>query len=75
MVRLCYCTLYFGWGGGISWCNLTLLQAGWSLVGAAFAFFTFCNIGPRGVQHHAYYQSKFKEEYPKNRKGVIPFLW
>ncbi|KAL6079446.1 3-oxo-5-alpha-steroid 4-dehydrogenase 1 [Balamuthia mandrillaris] len=40
----------------------------------AFAFFTFCNIGPRGKQHHEWYLKKF-ENYPKGRKGVIPFLW
>jgi len=49
--------------------------ASWSLPGLAFALFTFCGIGPRGVQHHQYYLSKFKDEYPRQRKGVIPFLW
>ena len=47
----------------------------WSLPAAAFAFYTFCNIGPRGYRHHQWYQQKFKENYPTNRKAVIPFLW
>eukprot|EP01098_Paradermamoeba_levis_P015349 TRINITY_DN7749_c0_g1_i1.p1 TRINITY_DN7749_c0_g1~~TRINITY_DN7749_c0_g1_i1.p1 ORF type:complete len:281 (-),score=70.01 TRINITY_DN7749_c0_g1_i1:83-880(-) len=46
----------------------------WSLPAAIFALFTFSNIGPRGWQHHRWYQTKF-ENYPKNRKAVIPFLW
>jgi 3-oxo-5-alpha-steroid 4-dehydrogenase 1 len=46
-----------------------------TLPATAFAFFTFCNTAPRGAQHHANYLEKFKEEYPKDRKAVIPFLW
>jgi 3-oxo-5-alpha-steroid 4-dehydrogenase 1 len=54
--------------------------AGWavaagSLPAVAFAVFTFCNIGPRGAQHHAWYVEKFKGEYPRARRAVIPFLW
>jgi 3-oxo-5-alpha-steroid 4-dehydrogenase 1 len=46
-----------------------------SLPAYAFAFFTFFNIGPRGVQHHEWYLEKFGDKYPKERKGVIPFIW
>lgn len=46
-----------------------------TLAAVAFALFTFCNIGPRGAQHHKWYLNKFREEYPKDRKAVIPFLW
>ena len=54
--------------------------AGWalacgSLPAAAFAAFTFCNIGPRGVQHHEWLKAKFGDKYPRMRKAVIPFLW
>ncbi len=49
--------------------------ANWSLPAAAFAFFTFCNIGPRGVQHHKWYQQKFGDKYPRARKAVIPGIW
>ena len=39
----------------------------------AFAVFTACNIGPRALEHHANYKKRF-EDYPKNRKALIPFL-
>jgi len=57
----------------VEWTGFTF--AGWSLPATAFAFFTFCNIGPRAIQHHEWYQQKFKEDYPKCRKALIPFLW
>jgi len=48
--------------------------ASWSIVGFAFAIFTFSNIAPRGAAHHRWYHAKF-EDYPKSRKAVIPFVW
>lgn len=56
----------------LEWSGFAL--AAWSLPAAAFAAFTFCNIGPRGAQHHKWYQGKFKD-YPLGRKAVIPFIW
>lgn len=47
----------------------------WSLPALTFAIFTFCNTAPRGHSHHKWYLDKFREEYPKNRKAVIPFIW
>eukprot|EP00808_Paulinella_micropora_P029859 g9094.t1 len=44
-----------------------------SLAGLAFAVFTFCNLAPRAVQHHAWYLQKF-DNYPNHRKAVLPFL-
>lgn len=38
-----------------------------------FALFTACNIGPRALQHHQWYLRKF-DDYPKQRKALIPFL-
>jgi 3-oxo-5-alpha-steroid 4-dehydrogenase 1 len=46
-----------------------------NLVAFAFAIFTFCNIAPRGVQHHKWYKTHFSSSYPKERKAIIPFLW
>lgn len=40
----------------------------------AFALFTFANIGPRGVQQHAWYKAIFPD-YPRDRRAVIPYLW
>ena len=56
----------------LEWAGFALASG--SLVALAFAAFTFCNIAPRGAAHHRNMQSKF-EDYPKYRKGVIPFLW
>jgi 3-oxo-5-alpha-steroid 4-dehydrogenase 1 len=41
----------------------------------AFAVFTFANLAPRAMQHHQWYKDKFKDEYPKQRRGLIPYLW
>lgn len=45
-----------------------------SLSGLAFALCTFSNLFPRALSHHEWYKQKF-ENYPKNRKAVIPFIW
>ncbi|XP_012936789.1 3-oxo-5-alpha-steroid 4-dehydrogenase 1 [Aplysia californica] len=52
------------WGFALVCCSLPSL---------AFAVFTICNIGPRACQHHRWYQEKF-DDYPKNRKALIPFV-
>jgi len=39
----------------------------------AFAVYTLANLVPRGCSHHQWYLTKF-EDYPKERKAVIPFL-
>lgn len=57
----------------VEWTGFAL--ACWSLPAAAFAAFTFLNIGPRGAQHHAWYKAKFGDKYPRDRNAVIPFLW
>lgn len=57
----------------VEWTGFAI--AAWSLPAMAFAFFTFCNIGPRGVHHHQYYREKFRDAYPASRRAVIPFVW
>lgn len=64
------CANYFG--EILEWSGFALASG--SVAGAAFALFTFCNIGPRAYKHHQWYLSKF-EDYPKSRKAVIPFIW
>jgi len=59
-------------GECLEWWGFAL--ACWSLPAFAFAFFTTSNIGPRAIHHHQWYQQKFKEDYPSNRKALIPFL-
>ncbi|EDQ92926.1 uncharacterized protein MONBRDRAFT_13728 [Monosiga brevicollis MX1] len=59
-------------GEMLEWAGFAI--AGNALVPLSFALFTACNIGPRALQHHQWYLEKFKEEYPKQRKALIPFL-
>lgn len=58
-------------GEMLEWAGFAV--ATWSIPALAFSVFTCCNIGPRAWQHHKYYLQKF-EDYPKDRKAVIPFL-
>lgn len=39
-----------------------------------FAGFSTLFLGMRGLHHHRFYLEKFREEYPKKRKAVVPFL-
>jgi len=47
--------------------------ATWSLAGLAFAVFTAGNLLPRAMKHHRWYRETF-EDYPPERKAVVPFL-
>lgn len=40
----------------------------------SFAIWTFCNLAPRAKNHHDWYRETF-EDYPKNRKAVMPGVW
>jgi hypothetical protein len=51
------------------------LAGGLHGTGLAFAVFTTFNIAPRAFGHHAWYLEKFKDDYPKDRKALIPFVW
>lgn len=51
------------------------IACGGALPGVAFAVSTAFNIGPRAVAHHRWYLDKFKDEYPKARKALIPFVY
>jgi len=58
----------------VEWTGFALASGG-SLPGMTFAICTACNIGPRAVGHHKWYLEKFKDEYPKERKAIIPFVY
>lgn len=45
----------------------------WNPAGWSFFIWTFANLVPRALEHHRWYQSKF-QDYPKERKAVIPNL-
>lgn len=65
--RWCGSPNYLGeismWSG---WAVMT-----WSLAGAAFALFTFCNLAPRALANDRWYRSTFAD-YPAARKALIP---
>ena len=52
----------------IGWAFLT-----WSLAGLTFAIWTTANLLPRAVSHHKWYKEQF-DDYPEERKALIPFL-
>ncbi|XVE76504.1 hypothetical protein DITRI_Ditri12bG0178900 [Diplodiscus trichospermus] len=65
------CPNYFGeimeWFG---WAVMT-----WSWVGLGFFLYTCANLVPRARASRRWYLEKFKEDYPEDRKAVIPFLY
>jgi len=56
----------------IQWFGWAL--ATWSYAGLAFAVWTLANLAPRAWSNHKWYKSHFND-YPSNRKALIPFLW
>ncbi|XVF08237.1 hypothetical protein REPUB_Repub06bG0209300 [Reevesia pubescens] len=71
LFELVSCPNYLGeileWFG---WAVMT-----WSWVGFGFFLYTCANLVPRARASHRWYLEKFKDEYPKDRKAVIPFLY
>jgi len=59
-------------GEVIEWMGWALLT--WSWAGLAFAVYTFANLAPRALSHHKWYRGHF-DDYPKNRKAFLPYLW
>lgn len=47
----------------------------WSWAGLGFWVYTCANLVPRAYANHKWYLEKFKEDYPMNRKAVIPYLY
>ena len=56
----------------VEWIGFAVVA--WSLPAITFAVWTFCNLVPRALNHHAWYHENF-EEYPSQRKAIIPWLW
>lgn len=53
----------------IEWLGWAILT--WSISGLVFFIWTVANLFPRAIANHKWYQAKF-ENYPKNRKAIIP---
>jgi 3-oxo-5-alpha-steroid 4-dehydrogenase 1 len=56
----------------VEWCGFMLIA--WNLPAITFAVWTFCNLSPRSLNHHKWYQEKFSD-YPKKRKALFPFVF
>ena len=55
----------------IEWIGFAILTC--SLPTLAFALWTMANLIPRSIEHHKWYIKKF-QDYPNNRKAIIPYL-
>ena len=53
----------------IEWLGWAVLT--WSMSGLVFLIWVIANLFPRAISHHKWYLNKF-EDYPKNRKAIIP---
>ena len=56
----------------VEWTGFAIML--WSAPSLSFAIWTAANLLPRAVDHHNWYLKKFGDDYPKNRKAVIPFV-
>ena len=56
-------------GEFIEWLGWAIMT--WSWAGLVFFLWTVCNLFPRAIANHNWYQDKFAD-YPKDRKAVIP---
>jgi 3-oxo-5-alpha-steroid 4-dehydrogenase 1 len=56
----------------VEWTGFAIMA--WNYPAASFAVWTAANLIPRALDHHKWYKSYFKDEYPKSRKAVIPFI-
>ena len=53
----------------IEWLGWAILT--WSISGVVFLIWVIANLFPRAISHHKWYKNKF-DDYPKNRKAIIP---
>ena len=58
-------------GEMIEWIGFAIMA--WSLPAFSFALWTVANLLPRARSHHRWYGEYF-DDYPKDRKAVVPFL-
>nr|KYP47143.1 putative steroid reductase DET2 [Cajanus cajan] len=71
LFELVACPNYFG--EIVEWLGWAVMT--WSWAGLGFCVYTFANLGPRARANRRWYLDKFGEDYPKERKGVIPYLY
>lgn len=72
MYRYVACGNYFG--EFVEWTGYAILT--WSIPGAVFALWTFCNLAPRARSVHKRYIKEFGDAYSSlNRRYIIPFIY
>ncbi|XP_038720172.1 steroid 5-alpha-reductase DET2 [Tripterygium wilfordii] len=71
LFELVSCPNYFG--EIVEWLGWALMTGSWA--GFGFFLFTCANLVPRARGNHEWYMEKFGEDYPKERKAVIPFVY
>ena len=57
----------------LEWIGFAIIS--WSFPGLLFAVWTMANLIPRAKSQHAWYKEKFKSEYPKEKKAILPFIY
>ncbi len=55
------------------WMGWTVMTLSWP--GLVFAIWTFCNLGPRAHSLRKWYIKTFGDQFPKERKRMIPFIY
>ena len=63
------CPNYFG--EILEWIGFAIMT--WSIPGLLFALWTIFNLVPRAISTHKWYELKF-DNYPKERKAIIPYI-
>jgi 3-oxo-5-alpha-steroid 4-dehydrogenase 1 len=72
LYRYISCPSYFG--ETVEWIGFAI--ATWySPPAILFALTTPSNLFPRARKTHNWYLQKFNEDYPRERKAIIPFVW
>jgi 3-oxo-5-alpha-steroid 4-dehydrogenase 1 len=56
--------------GFLGWAIMT-----WSPAGVFIFLISCANLIPRALETHKWYQEKFKDEFPKDSKKLIPFIF
>jgi protein-S-isoprenylcysteine O-methyltransferase Ste14 len=69
LFRLVSCPNFFG--EILEWAGFAVMT--WSPAALAFALWTLVNLIPRALDHHKWYRENF-EDYPAERKAVIPYI-
>ncbi|MDW5289640.1 DUF1295 domain-containing protein [Formosa sp. PL04] len=56
----------------VQWTGFAIMA--WNLPATCFLIWTIANLLPRALKHHSWYRENFNN-YPKNRKAIIPKIW